>query len=513
MKHQLSLLFILFCCTASIQAQNYQCLQSGVKHYFTNSQGYLRGIRIDSVRMMGDTTVYYPFHTPRGRYNASGGEVTLDSTGGSWLGKKVLQFSDGTYIFDDEWHDSVIIKTQANLGDSWIFYRDTSNLYYKATVISNDTMTVLGAPDTVKIIEVNAYNGTAILTTDPVNGFQIVLSKSHGFVKAFDLYTFPYHLPNAIYTNGFDYFLDNCVGYPASSSAPNQNNSIFNLVSFINPTIQQLYQWNIGDVYEYASCNGFDGCSPVDYYYLDTITNESIGTDYTEYFYRGLASGLNNLPYSGGYYYYISSASTGSNTHYNSYLLDTFKMPEEYNYIMPNGGYIYGTNRSCFFYYYPNDSSYCLVSPKYEFINNQIIGNQYYAPFEGPNTTITNKIGLGLLEYYSLSFESGMLITEQLLLYYNRSGQYCGDYHPIALGLQSVTKENSIAIFPNPTTTQLTIQSNNDINQVTIANLLGQTVYCQQPNALKVQIDVSGLADGVYFVKVNGSEVRKFVKK
>ena len=93
MKQLLFLLFILFCCTASIQAQNYQCLQNGVKRYFINGNGYLRGIRIDSVKTMGDTTVYYPYHTLRGHY---AGTTLLDSTGGSWLGGKVLQLSDGT---------------------------------------------------------------------------------------------------------------------------------------------------------------------------------------------------------------------------------------------------------------------------------------------------------------------------------------------------------------------------------------------------------------------------------
>src|SRR3569833_4487661 len=81
-------------------AQNYHCLQPGVIHYFTNGNGYLRGIRVDSTRTLSDTTVYYPFHTPRGSYS---GVTALDSNGGSWLGKRVLQKSDGTFFFDSYW--------------------------------------------------------------------------------------------------------------------------------------------------------------------------------------------------------------------------------------------------------------------------------------------------------------------------------------------------------------------------------------------------------------------------
>ncbi len=146
------LLFILILFTSCYcNAQNYQCLQAGVKHYFINGNGYLRGIRIDSVRTFGDTTIYYPFHTPR---LTSG---IIDPNGGSWLGKRVLQLSDGTFVFDSYWNDSVIIKTKANVGDSWIFYRDSSHLYYKATVIANDTMTILSSLDSVKTIMINQW--------------------------------------------------------------------------------------------------------------------------------------------------------------------------------------------------------------------------------------------------------------------------------------------------------------------------------------------------------------------
>ena len=86
MKKIFLLIILLYAIGAN--GQNYQCLQSGVKHYFTNSYGYLRGIRIDSVRTYADSVIYYPFHTPRGNFAASY-MVTLDSTGGSWLGKKV----------------------------------------------------------------------------------------------------------------------------------------------------------------------------------------------------------------------------------------------------------------------------------------------------------------------------------------------------------------------------------------------------------------------------------------
>jgi len=74
--------------------------------------------------------------------------------------------------------------------------------------------------------------------------------------------------------------------------------------------------------------------------------------------------------------------------------------------------------------------------------------------------------------------------------------------------------KNTITIYPNPAITQLTIESSNQpITQITITNLLGQTIYQQTANSQMAQVDVSALSAGVYFVKVNGTDVKKFVKE
>ncbi len=72
---------------------------------------------------------------------------------------------------------------------------------------------------------------------------------------------------------------------------------------------------------------------------------------------------------------------------------------------------------------------------------------------------------------------------------------------------------NSITIYPNPTTSTLTISVPDSITSIAITNLLGQVVYSQQYNSQQVQVDVADLPKGVYFIKVNGGDVRKFVKE
>ena len=78
---------------------------------------------------------------------------------------------------------------------------------------------------------------------------------------------------------------------------------------------------------------------------------------------------------------------------------------------------------------------------------------------------------------------------------------------------QAVNEKNSLTLYPNPTTSSLAITASYRINSVAITNLLGQTVYRNEYNSEQVQVDVSGFPPGVYFIKVNGSEVRKFVKE
>jgi hypothetical protein len=99
----------------------------------------------------------------------------------------------------------------------------------------------------------------------------------------------------------------------------------------------------------------------------------------------------------------------------------------------------------------------------------------------------------------------------------NRIRQIMSDSAYAVLGsisyVQNINADLQFHLYPNPATTSLTISSTNNINSITITNLLCQTVYTHKYNSEQVQVDVSYLPNGVYFIKVNGSAVRKFVKE
>jgi len=81
------------------------------------------------------------------------------------------------------------------------------------------------------------------------------------------------------------------------------------------------------------------------------------------------------------------------------------------------------------------------------------------------------------------------------------------------LGIENYETENTIVVYPNPAQNELYVSSNGKISRITITNLIGQTLFSHEYNTEGVQVSVAGLPSGVYFVKVNGVEVREFVKE
>ncbi len=487
-------LFISYCCNA----QNYQCLQSGPGHYFINGNGYLRGARIDSVITMGDSTVYYPNHTPRGAYSTTGGAILLNSNGGSWLGKKVLQKSDGTFIFDSYWNDSVIIKTKANIGDSWVFYKDTSALYYRATLISKDSLTVLSTPDSIQTIMINAYNGAGIVTTDPLDSFEIILSKNHGFIQVIDLYTFPYHKPDSVYRPGLDFYLDKstCNYSNVNSlvgSGPSRDITIFKRTDFINPNDQQLHNWSINDIigsYHSFTTYPYTGSFSYTNYMTDTISNKVVS---------GHAI---NYTLSGTYYTCTNSSDpcnliirTGTCSFYDTAfsIADTAFIPEE-NFYSPD-----------YIFYFPDDTSQCVLGPGYI-----ITPAHNSAGGAGPVSHTNYKLGIGEL-YNQYSSSNHLLLEWNGLTYTNIHGTSCGSVTSTSVNNTKLIKD-PIILFPNPATSEIMVTTTYTIDQISITNILGQTVFAHNYSSEKVRIDIAAMPVGIYFMKINGLEVRKFVK-
>lgn len=85
----------------------------------------------------------------------------------------------------------------------------------------------------------------------------------------------------------------------------------------------------------------------------------------------------------------------------------------------------------------------------------------------------------------------------------------------LAAGTETPDK-NSLLIYPNPVRHVLTITNNNAISTVAVYNTLGASVYRNAVNDVSAQLNLSELAPGVYFVRVEGDgylKTSKIVKK
>jgi len=473
-------------------AQDYNCFTS-TRQYFINGDSYLRGMRIDSVKTVGINTVYYPFHTPRGTYiDSSGNSVPLDTNGASWFGAAVTQHTGGSFFFNTIWDDTIIIKTAANPGDNWIFYNDTTNRYYTATVSAVDTMSFAGKFDSVKIITLISLSDTGIVKNDSLNNAQIILSKNYGFVQVFDLYTFPYHKPNSYYTHGFDYFLDAFAPYPEKAKM------FFKQVNFYNPTGFDIYDYQPGDMFEYIGDGNLAPFAPNGHSVtLDSIISiNPVGLDSLYYIAEQRSQ---SIIYSSPPIKNYSDVPNGIIPVSKLKLIDTSKMSEE-------TGVLYN------YYYNPGDTSHCFVSAIYSLSDNMIKGG-IVKLFEPCSSGSAYKIGVGKVGFSKCDVTAKISYTEYLAAD-KKNGTQCEYFQPLVVP-NILTASIQANIFPNPATDNLYIklESTDNLSYTTrLINTLGQQLYQSKTNNSQQTINVSNFQPGIYNMQLrddNGNTLNK----
>ena len=83
------------------------------------------------------------------------------------------------------------------------------------------------------------------------------------------------------------------------------------------------------------------------------------------------------------------------------------------------------------------------------------------------------------------------------------------------LATQDVAFEAGLVVYPNPTSDVLHIASENQpINSIAVYDILGkQYISIEQINSENTRIDLSGLSQGVYFIKINNLVVKRIIRK
>lgn len=103
--------------------------------------------------------------------------------------------------------------------------------------------------------------------------------------------------------------------------------------------------------------------------------------------------------------------------------------------------------------------------------------------------------------------------------YYIAIGGYdsddIGNFHlsvSCTLSINDDTLESMFSYYPNPVNNTLTLKAQKSIENVSVVNMLGQEVLRVAPNSVNDELDMSGLSNGSYFVKVTVEGLTKTVR-
>jgi hypothetical protein len=122
---------------------------------------------------------------------------------------------------------------------------------------------------------------------------------------------------------------------------------------------------------------------------------------------------------------------------------------------------------------------------------------------------------LGRVKGLSITFQSTDMSTYGM----NTSAYFCLDKLQLRDQRTGIQSPHSVTtkVYPNPASDWLTIESRSKIEQITVSDISGKTVYQNNNIAdFRLNIPVSTLAKGTYIVRLvdkSGVSVQKFIKK
>lgn len=166
----------------------YQCIKTESEHFYYNPNENreagtfsTESISIDSTYEQNGLTYYQNHLSMRQAENDC-----FTPYGYSFLGQKVFSDTTGFFYFVNNENDTLRIKSNAAINESWVFLEDTDNaLKIIARVDSVRNQTFKGIKDEIKYISFQAFSMAGDTLSHPVNSETMILSQDHGFVRMF----------------------------------------------------------------------------------------------------------------------------------------------------------------------------------------------------------------------------------------------------------------------------------------------------------------------------------------
>lgn len=476
-----ALFFAILSVGNGVFAQNYSVLQTEKTFLYEGSEGYIYGMRVDSVSQQGEDVV---FHLLKNLQATD--YYCFIPEGPSWMGNKILMRANGESIFYNINNEPVTIKTRANLNETWNCYT-TASLSFRATVSSIEMGEILGLPDSLKTISFQAINANGQNIDHPVNAFQVVLSKDYGMQKTLNFYNFPQHyvgfflmLMQQMTLVGFnqpetgiqdlnwkevhDYEVGDILHIEAYTKFINYNSNLQTLQRILGKQILGdtiVYQIEIKKKRSllHSGNNTFNAS-------IDTID-----------FYVGFNPDFDVLP---GVAYEVNEILDGFDINHLRQGLHDIKK------LMGSGLFVVPYFDTCY---------------DYVIIDGCIENNEYIKGLGGP--------------YYHCTYFWDEM--ERKLVYYKKGDIEWGTPIDFNVGVETPSfTAHEINIYPNPTNgmTYFTISGVSSPFEISIYNVIGQEVM--HVAGVNQALDLGSLPKGMYLVKIFGKEfygVKKLEKR
>lgn len=480
----LLLISITFLSPFFLKAQEYKAIRTQGESYFLNAiSSDIIAIRIDSVVSEGDLVYYYGFRQLR---PADSSCWTVN--GNSWLGQQVFEKADGSFnfaIYPLATDSSGIfsIKGLAGPGDTWQIYKYRySPDYLEATLTQTYYSDFLGLSDSVKEISLQRKDESGNIVIDPINNEVLLLSKNYGLIR----------LPRFDTFEGAAYFYD-IYGFtnPAAGET--------------NLTFAEVYNYEIGDEFHILYNEMTPQYRNTTISTIRIVTDKEVfsSSDSIRYTYQECRSESVSFPLSDSNQVSYSSGIRAETIHFNQLnnagmacmpletIIDSAYAPfRAYSSRM----YLFNGHAVRSF----DDQNTALIAQDncwtYPVFSGCPIEQQYISGLGGP---------------YYWCYDGGFTHIQNQLVYYKKGSEIWGspmDCDSLQqVGIAERVKQESITIFPNPTSGTVSIVLPDEISlpaSMQIFDLSGRLISRLILTQLHQIIDLVDLTPAVYAYRI-----------
>lgn len=470
------LLVILFANTISTQAQPYQFFDDDFNVYSIsgNSSKVFYNKTIHKTEIIDGFS--YEFQTMISKVD----DYSYEPDGTGFLGQyAVWNTNENKYILYNRNNDSITIFTNKPLGAVWLVWEDGSDTVF-AEVTNMQVESYNGSADTIKTITFYLQTDQGIQGT--VDSKTLRFSRERGILSFFNIASFPYLYGSYIVP----------VQY----------------ISFKFPELIDRFDYN--RIYNLSQADMYN-LHPLDTLHILTEKNHNYKNVpvYRKY---EILSVIERFDYEDSICLRIQrDVKEWDNGLITSQYVDTVltaysKLPFE---VKPYQALCSDYEATIAAVYVRNNK----VSYAYPDATLLIDYDFYVEPIPSPDRYYGIE-GLGGGYFFASSCDS---YTIKALSYYHLSnGEVWGtplDYTSI----KPISQQYNLAVYPNPANDYLNIDSEVEIEQVSIFNVNGQLLQTEKVGmSLTHGLNISQLTDGVYYLQVIGKSgvvTKSFIKK